>query len=397
MGRDGTNGAVHAGAAKGKIMTGKPVRVGFVLHVMQVAGAEMLVAETIKRLGPRITPIVFCLDEVGQLGAELQREGIAVIAFNRRPGVDLSVSRRMARAIRERQLDVVHAHQYTPFFYASIAARLSGIRPRVIFTEHGRHYPDVVSVKRRLMNRLVFDHLADEVNAVCEFSARSVREKDGFRRVEVIPNGIDVPRYTADCASARASVGLDASRRYITTVARFHPVKDHRTLLHGFAAVANVRGDVDLLLVGDGPLRPDLEELARALNVDGRVRFMGVRSDVAAILRASDVFAMTSLSEAASLTLLEAMASELPVVVTAVGGNPEIVRDGIDGLLVPRRSSAGVARALLKILSDSPMAAKMGRAGGERVRKQFRLDVTIRRYFDLYVASQISAERPEAA
>jgi glycosyltransferase involved in cell wall biosynthesis len=180
-------------------------------------------------------------------------------------------------------------------------------------------------------------------------------------------------------------------------VARFHPVKDHPTLLHGFARVARALPDVDLLLVGDGPLRQELEAMARSLAIEHRVRFMGVRSDVADILRASDAFAMTSLSEAASLTLLEAMASELPVVVTAVGGNPELVRDGTDGLLVPRRSSAGVARALLRILSDRSMATAMGSAGAERVRSQFRLDDTIGRYFDLYAARQVKVERTEAA
>ena len=381
-------------------MTAQPVRVGFVLHVMQVAGAEMLVAETIRRLGARIAPVVLCLDQVGQLGAEMQKQGVDVVAFNRRPGLDLMVSWRMAREIRERRLDVVHAHQYTPFFYGSLAARLSGARPRVILTEHGRHYPDVVSAKRRLMNRLVFDRLADEVNAVCEFSARALRDKDGFvrRNVEVIPNGIDLPRYAAvDRVAARAALDLDPARRYVTTVARFHPVKDHQTLLSGFAEVARVRTDVDLLLVGDGPLRSELEHRVAELGVADRVRFMGVREDVEQILRASDVFTLTSLSEAASITLLEAMGSELPVVVTAVGGNPEIVRDGTDGLLVPRRSSSGLARAILKILDDGELARSFGRAGAERVRSHFRLDDTIGRYFDLYAERDDHRPRTEAA
>jgi glycosyltransferase involved in cell wall biosynthesis len=378
-------------------MTFTPVRVGFVLHVMQVAGAEMLVAETIRRLGPKIAPVVFCLDRVGPLGAEMQQQGVEVIAFDRKPGVDLGVSWRMAREIRARRLDALHAHQYTPFFYGSIAARLSGVRPRVIFTEHGRHFPDVVSFKRRFINRLLFDRLADEVNAVCEFSARSVRDKDGFTRrpIEVIANGVDLPRYSVDRAAARAALGFDPARRYITTIARFHPVKDHRTLLHGFRSVVERRADVDLLLVGDGPLRPELEALAASLGLDGRVRFMGVRSDVADILRASDVFALTSVSEAASITLLEAMASELPVVVTGVGGNPEIVRDGTDGLLVPRGEARAVGEALLRVLSDRELAAAMGRAGAERVRSRFQLDDTVGRYYELY-ANKRNA-RTEAA
>ena len=277
----------------------------------------------------------------------------------------------MAAEIRARALAVVHAHQYTPFFYGSIAARLSRVRSRVIFTEHGRHFPDVVSPRRWVVNRIVFDRLADDVNAVCEFSARALRDKDGFvrRPIEVIPNGVDLARYAAgDRLTARTALGLDPGRRYVATIARFHPVKDHPTLLNGFAQVAGMRPDVDLLLVGDGPLRPALERQCAELGMVERVRFMGVRDDVASILRASDVFALTSVSEAASITLLEAMASELPVVVTAVGGNPEIVRDGTDGLLVPRRSSAGLARALLRIMACSydPVAQRRSSSPSRR-------------------------------
>jgi glycosyltransferase involved in cell wall biosynthesis len=367
------------------------IRVGFVLHSMHIAGAEVLVAETIRRLESRIEPVVFCLDLVGPLGGRLQREGVPVMAFGRRPGFDLSVSKRMAKEIRERHVEVIHAHQYTPFFYSAIAAQLAGARPRVIFTEHGRHFPDVVSMRRRLVNRWILDRLADHVNAVCEFSARSLNKVDGFSRdrIEVIPNGVDLPRYgrEADIAGLRQRLGLDPTRRYVTTIARFHPVKDHRTLLHAFAEVAPLRRDVDLLLAGDGALRETLELLARDLNIASRVQFLGIRGDVADLLRASDVFALTSVSEAASITLLEAMAAGLPVVVTAVGGNPEIVRDGVDGLLAPRGDSHAVAKALVRVLDDGRLAYNMGQAGTERVRTTYRLDDTVERYFALYAGT----------
>ena len=368
-----------------------PIRVGFVLHSMHIAGAEVLVAETIRRLESRIEPMVFCLDLVGPLGGRLQREGVPVMAFGRRPGFDFSVSKRMAKEIRERRVEVIHAHQYTPFFYSAIAAQLAGARPRVIFTEHGRHFPDVVSTRRRLVNRWILDRLADHVNAVCEFSARSLSQVDGFSRdrIEVIPNGVDLPRYgrEADIAGLRQRLGLDPTRRYVTTIARFHPVKDHRTLFHAFAEVAPLRRDVDLLLAGDGALRETLELLARDLKIASRVHFLGVRGDVADLLRASDVFALTSVSEAASITLLEAMAAGLPVVVTAVGGNPEIVRDGVDGLLAPRGDSHAVAKALVRVLDDGRLAYNMGQAGTERVRTTYRLDDTVERYFALYAGT----------
>ena len=365
-----------------------PIRVAFVLHVMQVAGAEVLVAETIRRLRGQIDPVVFCLDAVGPLGEGLLAEGVPVLSFGRRPGRDWRVAWRMAKEIRAWRIEVVHAHQYTPFFYAALARLLCGTSPRVIFTEHGRHFPDLVSPQRRAANRLVFDRLADAVNAVCAFSARSVQRTDGFAgaRIEVIENGIELERYdpAADRGALRRQLGLDEARRYIANVARFHPIKDQAMLLRAFRGVADRRPDVDLLLVGDGPLRPDLERLTRELRLEVRVRFLGVRRDVPDILRAVDIFALTSICEAASLTLLEAMASGLPVVVTAVGGNPEIVRPGREGLLVPRGDAEATAAAFLRLLAEPAAAVAMGAAGRARVQERYQLGQTVSAYLRLY-------------
>jgi glycosyltransferase involved in cell wall biosynthesis len=355
---------------------------------MQVAGAEVLVAETIRRLAGQIQPTVFCLDAVGPIGEQLRNEGVEVVCLCRRPGRDYRVAWRLAQQVHARRIEVLHAHQYTPFFYAALARVLAGGRPRVILTEHGRHYPDRVSPIRRVVNRLLLDRLADAVNACCRFSAASLGRIDGFaaNRIEVIENGIELERYhgNGDRAALRQRLVLDPQRRYLACVARFHPVKDHATLLRAFAATAAARHDVDLLLVGDGPLRGDLEALTGQLGLTHRVRFLGVRSDVPDILRAVDLFALTSVSEAASLTLLEAMASGLPVVVTAVGGNPEIVRHEKEGLLVPRGDATATATALLCLLDDPAGAAAMGAAGRARVAERYQLSQTIERYRQLY-------------
>lgn len=364
------------------------MRVAFVLHVMQVAGAEVLVREFIRRLGPRIVPHVYCLDAVGPIGEELIASGVPVVAFGRQPGLDWRLVGRMADRMRADRIEVVHAHQYTPFFYSSLAARRSGLRPRVVFTEHGRHYPDVVPWKRRLANRLFFDRLADDITAVCQFSADALARKDGFVRqaIQVIPNGIDAHEYdsTEDQHAVRARLGLDPARRYVIIVARFHPVKDHATLIRAFRPVADRHDDVDLLLVGDGPLRPDIERQVSDLRLTGRVRLAGVQSNVPDWLRASDIFVLSSVSEAASVTLLEAMACGLPVVVSAVGGNPEIVRDEVDGLHVPRGDDAGFARAFIHLLEHPDVRARMGQSGAARVRRHFLMNTAVERYAALF-------------
>jgi len=366
----------------------RPLRVGFVLHVMQVAGAEVLTREIVRRLGSRIVPTIFCLDAVGRIGEEMQRHGIDLVCFHRKPGRDWGVSRHMAAAIRERDLDIVHAHQYSPFFYAALAKALCWGRPKLILTEHGRHYPDKVSPVRRAVNRLLLDQLADAVTACCHFSAEGLSRTDGFagKRIEVIENGIEVDRYgpAADQQKLKESLGLEPHRVYIIHVARHHPVKDQPTLLRGFAACATDLPRVDLLMVGDGPLRGELEQLAVELRIPNRVKFLGIRTDIPDLMRAADVFALTSVSEAASLTLLEAMASGLPAVVTNVGGNPEIVRHEREGLLFPRGDFAACGVALHRLFHEPLLAAKLGTAGRERVRAHYRLDRTVEQYDRLY-------------
>jgi glycosyltransferase involved in cell wall biosynthesis len=364
------------------------VRVGLVVHVMQIAGAEVLVAEIARRLSAAIEPTVFCLDAVGALGEQLRTEGISVVTLGRRPGLDPGLAWRFARELRRRRIEVIHAHQYTPFFYAACANALAAFSARVIFTEHGRHYPDVVSTRRRLLNRLVFRHLADDINAVCEFSARSLARTDGFvgRPIPVIANGVDVARYQVvhDRDSLRDRLGLARGRQYILHIARFHPVKDHRLLVESFALLAADHPEVDLLLVGDGPLRAEMEQRVGTLGLTSRVRFLGIRPDVPDLLASADVFALPSVSEAASLTLMEAMASGLPVVVTDVGGNPELVTHGVEGLLIPRRDARAGAEALRMLLSDRALRARMGQAAAARARSHYRLDTTVQRYAELY-------------
>jgi len=371
---------------------GGKTRVGFVVHVMQVAGAEVLVTQLIDRLRDEIEPTIFCLDSLGILGERMEKAGVPVVVLNRSPGIDLSLPWRFAKELSRRKVDVLHAHQYTPFFYSALAKVCGAWRVKIIFTEHGRHYPDLVSWKRKFANRTLFSRLSYARTACCDFSGQAAERNDGFQPVETIRNGVDLASFASrgtpsDRDQLRRRLGLESDRLYVGCIARFHPVKDHPMLLRAWKSVQAKFPQARLLLIGDGPEKDRMIALAENLGILESVSFWGVRHDVADILQAIDVFTLTSVSEASSLTLLEAMASECPVVITDVGGNGEHVTNGVEGWLVPRHDHEKLAEQLQQLLEQPELRKKMAICARQRVEKEFSLEQTIERYRSLYVSA----------
>ena len=387
------------------------------MHKMQVAGAEVLVEQIIDRLGDRIIPAVFCLDGIGEIGYRLIDRGIPVISFDRTPGLDWSVAKNLADQVEEHGTQVLHAHQYTPFFYTAIGKLRYGLKAKTIFTEHGRHYPDIVSWKRRWCNRLLLQRYADITTACCDFSTEALKTIEGFPKAYTLNNGVEIetlePRGDRSSVMARRqALGLDTNRPYAACIARFHPVKDHATLIRAWARVHQELPEARLLLVGGGEERDNIEKLIANLSkqhsssdsnqpnsyaagstLTESIQFLGIRNDVPEILKAIDVFTLTSVSEAASLTLLEAMASECASVVTDVGGNAEHLREGIDGYLVPRSDDQKLAERLVELLSSPSSVKQMGQAARKQVCEKFDLKDAVEQYADLYEKLASEAKR----
>jgi len=374
---------------------GKP-RVAHVLHSMTVAGAETLAALMIRRMHDEFDFAVLLLDEIGPLGEEIRASGIPVEVLERRPGANLDLVPRAARVLRGWRADLVHTHQYTPWFYGALAAIWGLKRPRILFTEHGRHYPDFPRPKRIVFNQGLLS-FTDGMAAVSGFVRECLAKNEGLprRRIRVLYNGVDEARFApanGDRAALRKSQNLAEDDFVVGIPARFAPVKDHATLLRAFARVRGELPRAKLAMAGDGPLRGEAEKLAGELGILPACRFLGVRRDIPELLRSWDVFVLSSLSEGTSVTLLEAMAAELPVVATRVGGNPEIVEENATGLLAERGDDAGLARALLGIAADPARARTFGKAGRARVLRAFTADRMVESYRTLY-RSLLAGER----
>ena len=301
-----------------------------------------------------------------------------------RAGNDLRLIPALWRVFRQFRPHIVHTHSWGTLIEGLVAARLARV-PRVIHGEHGtlqlRGY-------QRLVQRVAWGR-ADRVLSVSSRLADRLAREVGFdrSRIHTIRNGVDTGRFdTAGRAAARRDLEIGEDVVAIGTVGRLVAVKDQATLLSAFAQTFQRQSNAQLCLAGDGPLKDALQQQARQLGIERQVRFLGHRPDVQRVLAALDIFVLSSTSEGMSNTILEAMASGLPVVATAVGGADELVLEGKTGLLVPAGQPGLLAEALVSLAADSERRASMGRSARERALTEFSVARMIADYEKLYLA-----------
>jgi L-malate glycosyltransferase len=358
-----------------------------VLHSLNVGGAEILAYRLAGQLGGQYRFVFACLDEVGSLGAELRAQGMPIEALGRGTGLDMDCARRLAGFLRREKVDLIHAHQYTPFAYSLLAGWLRR-RPPVLFNEHGRFHPDHRSFKRVIFNRLMLRR-RDRVIAVGQAVRKAVIDNEGIspRRIGVIHNGVRLPVERAEPAvrlAVRHELGVSEDEFLILLVARLDAIKDHATAIRALARVTATAPRTRLLIVGDGAER---DQIQREIEARGLVRWVGMlgqRRDVDRLLGAADAILLTSLSEGIPVTIIEAMGYGLPVVATDVGGVREVVENGRTGLLASAGGDEELAQAILRLVSDVPLRREMGQAGRRRAEALFTEDRMHRAYAAVY-------------
>lgn len=360
------------------------------VHTLNVGGAEVLAGNLARRLRDRYRFVFLCLDELGPGADQLRDEGFTVEVIGRRPGLDWRCPLRLAARWRHHNVELVQAHQYTPFFYA-LLARLRNRRPPVVFTEHGRHFPDFPRPKRKVANRLLMEK-RDRVVAVGRSVKQALIDNEGIpgRKIEIILNGIDTDRFAPSPATrekVRAELGVGPRGYLVLMVARLDPIKDHLTAIRACTRAADVVPGLRLVLVGDGPERPAIEAFVREHRLEGLVELLGTRSDVARLLPAADTLLLTSVSEGIPLTVIEAMAAGLPVVSTDVGSVADVVSHGVTGLLAPARDDATLADHLARLGRAPVLRVAMGDQGRARAVAEFSEAAMAERYADLIDAA----------
>jgi glycosyltransferase involved in cell wall biosynthesis len=209
--------------------------------------------------------------------------------------------------------------------------------------------------------------------------AKIADERGGLAPVDLVYNGVDLERYDHQepCCTLHEEYGMEPGAEIVGVIARLEPEKGHPTLLEAWPAVLRACPSAHLLIVGEGSRRDALEAQARELRIAHRVVFTGRRDDIPAVTAALDVAVLPSYREAQGLTILEAMALSRPVVASNVGGIPEMVEDGVTGLLVPPHDAPALAAAITRLLRDHPLADTLARAGHDLVHDRFCIQLMV--------------------
>lgn len=361
------------------------LRVLQLIPTLDRSGAEkqmVLLARGLPR--ERFEVEVAALTRLGPLESELRAAGLPVTLIGKRLKVDPLALARVATFMRSRRYDVVQTWIFAANVYGRLAARRAKV-PVVVTNEmavdlwKGR-------VQRAIDRRLArwTDRVVGNSNAVVEFYRQLGVPAE---KLACIPSGIeDAIPATADPAEVRRSLGVPLDAPVAIFVGRLAPQKAVDDLITALDLLQHVRPALRTWIVGDGPLRPRLEETARAfrLDLDGRVRFLGHRDDVPSLLASADMLVLPSLYEGLPNVVLEAMQLGKAVVATAAPGTTEVVADGATGLLVPLRRPTDLARAIRTLVDDPPLRRRLGDAGRARVAAEFRAATMVERFAALY-------------
>lgn len=358
----------------------RPLRVELVVPTLHVGGMERLVIFMAGEFRNRgIDAGITVIEELGSLGVEASESGIPVTLV-RTPGLLTNVKApALTDHFRDRQLDVVHAHSGV-WLKAARAARAAGI-PGVIHTFHGVVENEAwhVNAMRRLAS-----WATNDIVAVSESLKEVLNEKAGIPddRIATIINGVDTRRFAPRPHLLSGSEPEGAFT--VGHVARLDSIKNQEMLLRAFAQLKATVSRARLVIAGDGPMRATLEGLASSLEVTSSVQFAGEVRDTAPLYQTFDAFALSSVSEGTSMSILEAMASGVPVVATAVGGTPALVDGGRLALLVPSNDSEAMAKGLAQLAGDREKCETLAAAAREYTVQNYSSEAMLQRYIELY-------------
>jgi glycosyltransferase involved in cell wall biosynthesis len=365
-------------------------------------GGERLAIEIATRLDrERFEPVLCASRPPGPIERDpsitvarerIDASGIRYLPLDRSAGWRLDEWLPLYRLLRRERFDVIHAHKFGSNIWATAVGRLARV-PVIVAHEHTWSFEG--EPVRRLLDRELIGRGSSVFIAVSQEDRRKMIEIEGVRadKILFVPNGIS-PRSPSG-TDVRGELGIPADAPLIGTVGVLRPQKALDLLIRSSLPLLREFPDLRVLIIGAGPEKGALEQLTRSHGVEDRVLMPGFREDVPDVLATLDVAVSSSVFEGSPLALMEYMEAGCPVVATRVGGVPDLIEDGVHGLLVDPGDEPALTAAIRRMLSDREAAGRMGEAARERRRHEFTVDLMVRRFEALYERLVAGAGPPE--
>jgi glycosyltransferase involved in cell wall biosynthesis len=363
------------------------LRIALMIECDGPGGAELMMldlATELRARGHTVLPVNLA-NGTGWLGARFVSAGFQPATFTIRSPVDLAAVRSLTSLLLDFRADVVHSHEFTMAIYGAAAAPRA--HARHVITMHGGLYY-ATAWRRRTALRWAARR-SDALVGVSVATAAALERTLGIphERVFVVPNGIPLRSGTRD--RVRRELSIPDDELLVIAVGNLYPVKGHAVLLDALAML-DTGTKWHLAIAGRGDEEARLRAQTTAAGLDARVHLLGFRDDIPDILAAGDIFAMPSLSEGLPLALVEAMSFGLPVVVTRVGGIPEVVTDDVEALLVPPSDARALSTALRALIGGAALRERLGDAGRTRATRDYAIGTMVDRYERLYRGDPLS-------
>ena len=367
--------------------------VAHVIYRLGTGGLENGLVNIINRTPvDRYRHAIVCLTEAEGFARRITKPDVPIVELNGREGHDFKLYFRLWQALRALKPAIVHTRNL-----AAIEAQIPARLLKGVKTVHGEHGRDVFDLEGKtpkyVMLRRMIRPLVGRYIAVSKDLSQWLSTRVGVRapRIRQIYNGVDQETFSPaeNMDDAVTPEGfLPDNAVVIGTVGRLAAVKDQASLVKGFKLLLDrsteLKDRLRLIIAGDGPLQGQLEDLIIEQRIGRQVWMTGDRDDVPRLLRQFNLFVLPSLGEGISNTILEAMATGLPVIATNVGGNPELVQEGVNGCLVEKADPEQLAATMERLLNQPKRLKAMGEASLQRVRKEFHWDRTVAEYLDVY-------------
>jgi glycosyltransferase involved in cell wall biosynthesis len=360
-----------------------------VMHItydMRIGGTEMVIKNLIEGSDSELFDMsIYCIETpIGPWGIEMQNAGLAITATARKPGFDIALIFAIRKHIKTHNIGLLHCHQYTPWVYGVMAA--FGTKTKVIFTEHGRFYPDSSTWKRKLINPWL-GRITTYITAISQATKQALVEFENLpkERIEVIYNGIKPLKVdSAKTLALKQKLKIPDKSLVLGTIARLDPIKNHLMMLDAFSLVLKTHPDAVLIIVGDGEERDSIIKHIRVLGIENKVLMPGYDPQPQHYLALMDIFLLSSLSEGTSMTLLEAMSLKKPCVVTDAGGNKEVIANGENGIVTTNDDATEFSQAILTLVNDKVLLNQYGEASQKRFGRLFDISVMVKRFSKFY-------------